>query len=64
LLLARRKGWRAIAEPVIGHTKNEHRLEGNFLAHATGVAINAVGCHFRRLFSSLKLSLAWIVYML
>ena len=44
---------RAAVEPVIGHMKAEHRMGRNYLAHATGDAINAVlaavGYNFRRL---------------
>lgn len=52
---------RAAVEPVIGHTKAEHRMGRNYLAHATGDAINAVlaaaGHNFRRL-------LAWLAFLL
>jgi IS5 family transposase len=52
---------RAAIEPVIGHTKNDHRMGRNFLAHRDGDATNAVlaaaGCNFRRL-------LAWLGLML
>jgi transposase, IS5 family len=48
---------RAAIEPVIGHTKNEHRLGRNYLAGQAGDAINAVlaaaGYNFRRI-------LAWL----
>lgn len=44
---------RAAIEPVIGHTKSEHRMERNYLAHRAGDAANAVlaaaGYNFRRL---------------
>lgn len=44
---------RAAIEPVIGHVKNEHRMGRNYLAHATGDAINAIlaaaGYNFRLL---------------
>ena len=44
---------RAAVEPVIGHTKNEHRMDRNYLAHSSGDAINAVlaamGYNFRLL---------------
>lgn len=44
---------RAAIEPVIGHLKEDHRMGRNFLAHATGDAINvmlaAAGYNFRRL---------------
>jgi transposase, IS5 family len=33
---------RSAVEPCIGHTKIEHRMGRNFLAHSTGDAINAV----------------------
>ena len=33
---------RSAVERVIGHTKNEHRMDRNCLAHATGDTINAV----------------------
>jgi transposase, IS5 family len=52
---------RAGIEPVIGHTKNDHRMGRNFLAHREGDAINAVlaaaGCNFRRLLSFLGIVL-------
>jgi IS5 family transposase len=48
---------RAAIEPVIGHCKEDHRMDRNFLAHRDGDAINAVlaaaGYNFRRL-------LAWL----
>jgi IS5 family transposase len=48
---------RAAIEPVIGHLKEHHRMGRNYLAHASGDAINAVlaaaGYNFRRL-------LAWV----
>jgi IS5 family transposase len=57
---------RAAAEPVIGHMKEDHRMGRNFLAHASGDAINAVlaaaGYNFRRVLAWLRLLLAWIVY--
>ena len=44
---------RAAIEPVIGHTKSEHRMERNYLAHRAGDAANAAlaaaGYNFRRL---------------
>ncbi len=33
---------RAAVEPVIGHTKNEHRMDRNYLAHRHGDANNAI----------------------
>ncbi len=48
---------RAAVEPVIGHLKNGHRMDRNYLAHQQGDAINpilaATGYNFR-------LSLKWI----
>jgi IS5 family transposase len=50
---------RSAVEPVIGHGKNEHRMGRNYLAHATGDAINAVlaaaGYNFSLLLNWLKL---------
>jgi transposase, IS5 family len=56
---------RAAIEPVIGHTKSEHRMERNYLAHRAGDAANAVlaaaGYNFRRLLRWLSfLLLAWL----
>jgi IS5 family transposase len=56
---------RAAIEPVIGHTKSEHRMERNYLAHRAGDAINAVlaaaGYNFRRVLRWLTfLLLAWL----
>ena len=52
---------RAAIEPVIGHTKNDHRMDRNFLAHRDGDAINAVlaavGYNFRRLLAWLRIFL-------
>src|SRR5262249_32854466 len=52
---------RAAIEPVIGHLKEHHRMGRNFLAHASGDAINVVlaaaGYNFRRL-------LAWLRFLL
>jgi len=49
---------RAAIEPVIGHIKNEHRMNRNYLAHTTGDAINAIlaaaGYNFRLLLNWLK----------
>ena len=50
---------RAAVEPVIGHLKSDHRMNRNYLAHATGDAINAVlaavGNNFRRILNWLVL---------
>jgi IS5 family transposase len=52
---------RAAVEPVIGHIKNEHRMDRNYLAHSSGDAINAVlaaaGYNFRLLLNWLRLLL-------
>jgi transposase, IS5 family len=60
--IKRTMGRRAAVEPVIGHMKSDHRMNRNFLAHATGDAINAVlaavGNNFRRLLAWLALWLA------
>jgi IS5 family transposase len=56
---------RAGIEPVIGHTKTDHRMGRNFLAHREGDAINAVmaaaGCNFRRLLIFLGILLRLIL---
>jgi transposase, IS5 family len=56
---------RAAVEPVIGHLKSDHRMNRNFLAHATGDAINAVlaavGNNFRRILNWLAL---WFALMM
>jgi IS5 family transposase len=52
---------RAAIEPVIGHIKNEHCMDRNYLAHSSGDAINAVlaaaGYNFRLLLNWLSLLL-------
>jgi transposase, IS5 family len=49
---------RAAVEPVIGHIKNEHRMDRNYLFHSSGDAINAVlaaaGYNFRLLINWLR----------
>ena len=56
---------RAAIEPVIGHLKDDHRMGRNYLAHASGDAINAVlaaaGYNFRRLIQWLRLLLLRIL---
>jgi IS5 family transposase len=56
---------RSAVEPVIGHAKNEHRMGRNYLAHASGDAINAVlaavGYNFSLLLNWLKL--LWALVM-
>jgi IS5 family transposase len=53
---------RSAIEPVIGHLKNEHRMDRNYLAGRNGDANNAilaaVGYNFRRLIRWLTLLLA------
>jgi transposase, IS5 family len=49
---------RAAIEPVIGHVKNEHRMNRNYLAHTQGDRINAIlaaaGYNFRLLLNWLR----------
>jgi IS5 family transposase len=56
---------RAAVEPVIGHLKGDHRMGRNYLAHASGDAVNAVlaaaGYNFRRLIQWLRLLLLRIL---
>jgi transposase, IS5 family len=56
---------RSAIEPVIGHLKNEHRMDRNYLAGRHGDAINAilaaVGYNFRRLIRWLMLLLAIVL---
>jgi len=59
---------RAAIEPVIGHIKNEHRMDRNYLAHTQGDAINAVlaaaGYNFRQLLTWLRLLLRlWLAIL-
>src|SRR5215475_3722716 len=59
---------RAAIEPVIGHLKEHHRMGRNYLAHASGDAVNAVlaaaGYNFRRLLAWLRLLLLRILIAL
>ena len=59
---------RAAVEPVIGHIKNEHRMERNYLAGTQGDAINAIlaaaGYNFRLLLTWLRLLLPLMLAML
>ena len=52
---------RSAIEPVIGHLKDDHRMRRNYLAHASGDAVNAilaaVGYNFRRL-------IRWLSFLL
>ena len=56
---------RAAVEPLIGHSKDEHRMGRNYLAHAQGDASNAVlaatGYNFRRLIRWVELLLRLIL---
>jgi transposase, IS5 family len=58
---------RAAVEPLIGHIKNEHRMDLNYLAHTQGDAINAilaaVGHNFRLLLTWLRLLLRPLLVM-
>ena len=55
---------RSAVEPVIGHIKNGHRMDRNYLAGPQGDAINAilatVGYNFRLLLNWLRLLLCLI----
>jgi transposase, IS5 family len=55
---------RSAIEPVIGHLKNEHRMDRNYLHHRRGDANNAilaaVGYNFRLLIRWLRI-LLWII---
>jgi len=59
---------RSAIEPVIGHVKNEHRMNRNYLAHTTGDAANAIlaaaGYNFRLILNWLKalLCLCWLAF--
>ena len=59
---------RAAVEPVIGHIKNDHRMDRNYLAETQGDAINAVlataGYNFRLLLKWLRLLLRFILAVL
>jgi transposase, IS5 family len=56
---------RSAVEPVIGHLKEDHRMDRNYLAHSTGDAINAIlaaaGYNFRRLIAWFRLLLLKIL---
>ena len=58
---------RAAVEPVIGHIRNEHRMERNYLAGTQGDAINAIlaaaGYNFRLLLTWLRLLLRLMLVM-
>jgi IS5 family transposase len=59
---------RAAVEPLIGHIKNEHRMERNYLAGTQGDAINAIlaaaGYNFRLLLTWLRLLLRLMLAIL
>jgi IS5 family transposase len=56
---------RAAVEPVIGHLKNEHRMDRNYLHHRSGDANNAtlaaIGYNFSLLLRWLRLLLCLIL---
>ena len=60
---------RSAIEPVIGHVKNEHRMNRNYLAHTQGDKINAVlaaaGYNFRLILNWLRhlLCLCWLAFL-
>ena len=60
-LIKREMRRRAAVEPVIGHIKNEHRMDRNYLALSRGDAVNAVlaaaGYNFSLLLNWLRLLL-------
>ena len=59
---------RSAIEPVIGHLKNDHRMDRNYLAHREGDANNAIlaaaGYNFRRVLRWLRLLLRLILAVL
>jgi transposase, IS5 family len=59
---------RAAVEPVIGHLKEDHRMDRNYLAHRQGDANNAIlaaaGYNFRRLIRWLRILLRVFLTML
>jgi transposase, IS5 family len=59
---------RSAVEPVIGHLKDDHRMDRNYLAYRLGDANNAVlaavGYNFRRLLAWLRLLLRVVPYIL
>ena len=54
---------RSAVEPVIGHMKNDHRMDRNRLAHQQGDAINpvlaAAGYNFRLILKWIRILCAW-----
>ena len=59
---------RAAVEPVIGHLKNEHRMDRNYLRHRSGDANNAIlaasGYNFSLLLRWLERLLRALIQML
>ncbi len=59
---------RPAVEPVIGHTKSEHRMDRNYLAGRQGDAINAIlaaaGYNFSLLLNWLRVLLCWIAVLI
>src|SRR5271167_2496628 len=59
---------RSAIEPVIGHLKEDHRMDRNYLAHRHGdfnnAALGAVGYNFRRLIKWLRILLRLFQVML
>jgi IS5 family transposase len=59
---------RAAVEPVIGHLKEDHRMDRNYFAHRHGDFNNAVlaaaGYNFRRLIGWLRILLRLFLAML
>jgi transposase, IS5 family len=59
---------RSAIEPVIGHLKEDHRMDRNYLAHRQGDAANAIlaaaGYNFRRLLRWLKFLLPLVIHAL
>jgi transposase, IS5 family len=59
--IQRERRRRAAVEPVIGHIKNEHRMDRNYLAHRSGDANNAILAAAGYNFSLL---IAWLRFLL
>jgi IS5 family transposase len=57
---------RSAVEPVMGHLKDDHRMDRNYLAHRHGdlnnAVLAAVGYNFRRLVWWLRI-LLWFIMM-
>ena len=67
-LIKREMRRRAAVEPVIGHLKEDHRMDRNYLAHRHGDFNNAIlaaaGYNFRRLIRWLRILLRLFLAML